>query len=242
MHEVEIETVTELVADPTTGRVTWVVVAAFVEGPQGDPVCVDYRVRQVRPSDGARNEERSALLNAQMLDARMRTHAADDEIAEIGTGPFSGKGIPRYVFDGSSQVQLIERVRRAVAAHDEGGDTRSPRVSFEGDSGLPSRVPPKSTREAFALPPKRAGRPPARSLEEKLRILSAVEKGYRGGKTLDAIAREFEMSRSSLRDLLTWARRDAVPRLFTGAGQGRKQGALTPEARELVKRFEEGNG
>ena len=54
--------------------------------------------------------------------------------------------------------------------------------------------------------------------------------------TLDQIAKDVHLSRSALRDLLSWARNDAEPRLFTNPGAGRRGGRLTPEARALLKK------
>jgi len=74
-------------------------------------------------------------------------------------------------------------------------------------------------------------------MAEKLRILAAVEASYDTGTKLEDVARQLHMSRSTLRDLLAWAR-GSQPRLFTGSGQGRRGGQMTDVARAMLREIE----
>lgn len=215
----QLVTISHLVEDPSEERVGWAVVAAFVRGPLGEPVCVDYRVRQVKSSaEGSlRNlDPRSAgLRNGQRTVKALEEHAQDEW---PGEGPYSRKGIPRYVFEEASQQRLITKARRLL-------DLR------------PAAAP--KARHVFAAPERRPGRPPQRGLLEKLRILADIEAAYESGATLANVADAHHMSRSAVRDLLSWARKDANPQLFEGITPGRKGGRMTPEARELLERLGE---
>jgi hypothetical protein len=53
---------------------------------------------------------------------------------------------------------------------------------------------------------------------------------------LDEVAAKHHMSRSAVRDLLSWARGDAEPVLFTNYGPGKRGGELTPAARAMLKK------
>jgi hypothetical protein len=89
----------------------------------------------------------------------------------------------------------------------------------------------------------RVGRPPDRSIAEKLAILDAIETAFADPEqTLDSVAAKFYMSRSAVRDLLSWARREADPRLFTGAKPGVRGGKVTPEGRALLKKVSKESG
>lgn len=92
-------------------------------------------------------------------------------------------------------------------------------------------------RHVFAAPERRPGRPPQRGLLEKLHILADVEAAYESGGTLADVADRHHMSRAAVRDLLSWARKDATPQLFEGITPGRKGGGLTPAARDLLSRM-----
>ena len=138
----------------------------------------------------------------------MENHAVAD-IA--GLGPFPAAGIPRYVFEQAPQGKMLARARAKLK---------------------------KAAPAILAPPPRKTGRPPTRTMHEKLRILAAVERANTEGRPLEYVARDFHMSRSALRDLLSWARHDATPRLFTAAGQGRRGGELTPDARTILAELE----
>lgn len=213
MEQPHIVTITSEVRDRTSRRVAWGVMAAYVANEHGDPVCVEYRVRQIR---GASSAERLQNLHL-TLDAL--EEGATTDLA--GSGEFSAVGIPRYVFEEASQGRLIDKARRFI----ERGSPRVTGVTAEAKTLLQGRE-------------RKPGRPPQRSTLEKLRILLAVEEGIRAGQTLQDVADAFHMSRSAVRDLLTWARRDSDPRLFTARGQGRAGGELTPEARVLLTALE----
>ncbi|HXH78181.1 hypothetical protein [Nocardioides sp.] len=210
----EIVTVSSDVMDRRTGRVGWAVVAAYVTGEHGDPVCVEYRVRQVRRGERKFDD----VVNLHRTIHAMEDHA---EQGIVGEGPFDPVGIPRYVFEAASQGRLLDRARANLA---RGGR------STEGLS---------TEAKALLTPPAhKPGRPPQRSMLVKLQILQAAEKAHAAGQTLEDVAQQFHMSRSAVRDLLSWARRDASPRLFTGAGQGRRGGEMTPEARAMLSQIE----
>jgi len=187
----------------------WAVAATYTRGSNGEPVCVEYRARVLRGDD-----PRELLMDLQETISAMESHAALDL---VGEGPFPDVGIPRRVFEVASQSRLLQKAREALRRSDK----------------RRSHVPPE-TLELLSPGQRRVGRPPVRPLEEKLRILAAVEDATQSGESLEVVAHTFHMSRSSLRDLLSWARHDSDPRLFTGGGQGRGGGALTPEARLLL--------
>jgi hypothetical protein len=215
----ELVTISDLVEDASDGRIGWAVVAAFVRGPLGEPVCVDYRVRQVKAGVESALSGLDArgigLRNGQKTILALEAHAHAEW---AGTGPFSRKGIPRYVFEEASQQRLIAKARKLLE--------------------LKPTATPKA-RHVFTAPERRPGRPPQRGLLEKLRILADVEAAYASEGTLADVAERHHMSRSAVRDLLSWARRDANPQLFEGITQGRRGGQMTPEARELLAQMEE---
>lgn len=207
-------TVQESVIDQRTNDIRWAVVATFTEGEHGDPVCIEYRVRLVRGTTGP---ERLANLH-RSLDVMGRQ--ATEGLA--GEGLFPKVGIPRYVFERAAQGRLLERARASL----ERGGRSTSRLSA-------------NARALITAPPRRPGRPPKRSMVEKLRILAAVEASYETeGATLDSVAKQLHMSRSALRDLLSWARHDAQPRLFQGRGQGRGGGQMTEQARAMLREIE----
>lgn len=209
----QLVTVGESVFDRRTKDLGWAVLATFTVGERGDPVCVEYRVRVVR---GENMSERLRNLH-QTLDA-MERHATD---GLAGAGAFPDSGIPRYVFEQASQGRLLEAARAKL----QRDDTFREQLS-------------DGARALLAPPAHKPGRPPKRSMADKLRILAAVETADDLGRTLEDVAGDFHMSRSALRDLLSWARRDAQPRLFTARGQGRGGGELTAEARAMLREIE----
>ncbi len=213
--------VTDFVRDRRTGEVAWVVVAAYLRGASGDPVCIDYRVRQVGRRDGAE------MPPDETVDLMERLGKHSTEPAAPTPLEASEKGIPRYVFEEASQTRLLERGRQRLARLEK-FEQLNPQLTTLEISGAERDMLTPATRKSV-------GRPPQRSLGEKLEILAAVEAGGEQGRTLEEIAGDFFMSRSALRDLLSWARRDASPRLFTGRGQGRAGGQLTPEALAMLE-------
>lgn len=210
----DLVTVHDLVRDRTDGRIAWAVVAAFARGPQGEPICVDYRVRAVKALHGNYDGEYAGQRNGQVT---VRVLKGQAETEWPGDGPYSRKGIPRYVFEAASQQRLILKARDWL--------DRNPDAA------------PKA-RRVMDVPARRTGRPPTRSPLEKLRILADVEAAYESGRTLSDVAAKNHMSRSAVRDLLSWARGDANPQLFEGITPGRKGGKMTPAARELLERLE----
>jgi hypothetical protein len=173
------------VVDRADGRIGWAVVAACVRGPLGEPVCVDYRVRQVKGAVGG------SLRNLDAKSAGLRNGRKTLTILEghveadcPGAGPFSRKGIPRYVFEAASQQKFITKARARLA--------HKPPVAAQ------------KARRLLEVPERRTGRPPQRPLVEKLRILAAVEAAYEAGEALGDVAEAHHMSRSAVRDLLSW--------------------------------------
>lgn len=211
MEDNETFRVSNVVWDRVDGTIGWAVMAQFVVGPTSEPVCVDYRVRQVKRE------------TVDPLDTFKDTIAAMSEEPLSGWpegGTYSSKGIPAYVFREASQAKLIEEARQFIAQ-------------------VPTDVSDTAKR-ALAAPERKPGRPPSRSLLEKLQVLAAVEKAFREGRTRSDVAKTFHMSDGAVRDLLSWARRDHQPQLFTGTTQGRRGGAMTPEGRELLQQLENG--
>lgn len=197
----------------------WLVVALYVKTDVGEPVCMDYRVRAI-PDTHKKGEWLEAA--DQLIRSMSGDHTALPEVA-----PTPG-GVPRYVFEEASQQKLLDGARKALAKPTRVEQGRSVRAA----------------KAFLAAGRRRPGRPPERGLAEQLRILAAVEELYAtrqkpGGPTLDDVAKAHAMSRSSLRDLLTWARNDASPRLFTPVRQGQRGGRLTDEARALIAAIEE---
>ena len=86
---------------------------------------------------------------------------------------------------------------------------------------------------------KRRGRPPARSLDEKLAILQTAERVFAEGGTREDVAKRHHMSTTSVRDLLAWARHDVDPPLFDSNGRSRRGGRLTDAARQLIQELDQ---
>jgi len=225
----QVVTVGEVVNDRKSGRATWAVVAGYVIGPQGDPVCVEYRVRQVASA----GSDAVAIVDAIYLAEALETQCKDAALS-VPSHP-SPRGIPRYVFEVAAQGRMLDRARKRLALIDD-QHARDDAARGRGeDVRIVRREVAADARALLAASTgRRIGRPPQWSLAEKLHILSAVERATVQGRILAEVAAEFHMSRSSLRDLLSWARRDANPRLFTARGQGRGGGELTAEARALL--------
>lgn len=203
--------VTELVDDVRSPhRFRWLVTAAY-EVNDGQAACVDYRV-QLLPADAGVRTLRDVGNAA--IDSSRALVADDVEVP--------GGGLPFVVLQRSSPSRLAGKaVARIKARRARGYDVSRALEQFTG-SGRP-----------------RPGRPPVMPLGERLRVLQAVETAYANGETLDAVGEQFAMSRSAVRDLLSWARHDADPPLFTSPGPGRRGGNLTPEARAIIEQLGE---
>jgi hypothetical protein len=192
----------------------WLVFGLFVRAADGEPTCVDYRVRAF--------PNMRDLGTWQPWVERIGRAMRGDHSAIPVPDPVSG-GIPRYVFERASQARLLEMARERLRS------TPTERA----------RLTPNALAIVDHAAGPQVGRPPQRSLAEKLRILKAVENAYNDGEpSLERIAADFHMSRSSLRDLLSWARRDATPRLFTTLGHGRRGGEMTQEAKALFAQID----
>jgi len=205
----QVVTVGSEVLDRTTHRPGWAVMATYAMGAQGDPVCIEYRVRVLRGSTST-----ELLVNLHLTLDVMEANATE---SIAGEGPFPIAGVPRYVFEAASQGKLMEKARAMLARNE------AKRAALSDDA-----------RALLAPPARKPGRPPVRSVAEKLHILAAVEVANSAGVKLEDVAAQFHMSRSALRDLLSWARNDASPRLFDASGQGRRGGHLTAEARTML--------
>jgi|SRR5690348_5631218 len=209
---VERVTISQHVKD-RRGHVRWVAIGTFVGVDGSEPRCIDYRVRVVPEIDTPRN---SAGI-ARQLEILLGEDAERDHslfrAAEKSAPP---EGIPRRVFEEASQTKLLELARDLVRKG------RYEPIDLLGRQERPRR-----------------GRPPARSLAEKVQILSDVEKAFQESRTLEDVARKHHMSRSAVRNLLAWARTDADPQLFEGTTPGRRGGRLTPAARAILNGADE---
>jgi hypothetical protein len=204
--------VQDLVMD-RNGRPRWAVIAVFVDVHGSEPRCIDYRVRVVpeKPSNFAAVRAGHVVLRELEKDTRGE-RPADFVAAELSAPT---EGIPRRVFEVASQARLLAKARTSVK--------RRPDRYTAG------------TRQMLKDAPRRIGRPPVRDIQEKLRLLAAVENAYATGVPLATVAKEHTISRASLRDLVAWARHDARPQLFTTFGPGRRGGELTPAARAMLE-------
>lgn len=205
-------TVSDLVMD-RQGRPRWAITAVFVDVDGSEPRCIDYRVRVVPEQATASAALRAAHVVIRELEqdterGRPREYLA----AELSAPP---EGIPRRVFEKASQARLLAKARAQIKRRPE-------RVSA-------------AARRLLQGQERTVGRPPVRSLSEKLALLAAVERGYAEGVPLEQVARQHAVSRSALRDLVSWARHDARPQLFTGTTTGKRGGELTPAARALIE-------
>ncbi len=206
--------VSDLVFD-REGRVRWAVMATFVGTGSSEPRCVEYRIHVVPL------EERRMLqvLRGNQIVADLEADAARGDrspawnLSEVDP---PAEGIPNYVFTQASQAKLLEKARRKVS--------RRPEQHADSARALLARQATK-----------RRGRPPARSLDEKLEILQTAERVFSEGGTREDIAKLHHMSASSVRDLLGWARKDVDPPLFTSNGPSRRGGRLTDAARQMIQ-------
>ena len=216
----QIVTVTKDVLDRKDRRIRWVVAATYVWEGNAEPRCVDYRV-QVVPR-GANMSEDVRLLHAVAIpnvEGSAMTAAQAEALGEIPNA-----GIPNYVFIEASQARLLRAAR-------------------ESAKRMPARFS-DSTRQALERVPVnrsgavRRGRPPARSLGERLAILADVDAAYKAGESRGSVAEAHHMSDSSVRDLLYWARNVADPPLFSEPGHRIKGGSMTDAARRLMAETE----
>ncbi|KRB45001.1 hypothetical protein [Terrabacter sp. Root181] len=202
-------TISQAVKD-RRGHVRWVVVGTFVGVDGSEPRCIDYRVRVVPEMDSV---EMSSGVAKQLAILLADDAEQDRSLYRAAEQSAPSEGIPRRVFEEASQTRLLEMARDLVRR---------------------GRVEPVELLTRQERP--RRGRPPARSLGEKLRILESVERAFASGHTLDDVAREHHLSRGSVRNLLAWARTDAEPQLFEGTTPGRRGGRLTPAARTMLEK------
>jgi hypothetical protein len=213
--EPKLTTITDYVVDRSDGRIGWVVVAVFASAPNVEPRCVDYRVRAVKRATSPVGDPTNAREAVEKMNRATLTIDDLDEFDE-----FPRAGIPLYVFETASQARLLERLRSWIVEEPE-------RFTDE----LRANVASARTERGSA--PKR-GRPPTRSLAEKLAILSDVERAYAEGESRASVAARHHMSDSSLRDLIHWARRVAEPPLLTDVRHGVREAFLTMEARAML--------
>jgi hypothetical protein len=189
----------------------WLVVACF-DVQDGEAFCIDYRVRLLPEGLGVR-ELRSAIRAAESVSSEQLPEGM----------PIPGGGLPVSVLRVASPSRLAAKASEKV---------RNRRVRG-------SEVSRALDEFAAAHTPKR-GRPPVMGLLEKLIILESVEAAYGEGRTLENVAEDHLMSRGAVRDLVSWARNDAKPQLFTKAGPGRRGGRLTPEGRAILAKLSQG--
>jgi hypothetical protein len=198
------------VGNRRTGLIGWAVIATFARTDSGEVACIEYRVRTI---GGCGTVEDSAR-EARRVQRQMIEEAPSDSVE---SRPIPVAGIPRYVFEVASQTRLLAQARDALSTR-------------------PNTVPPLSAEAKDLLRPeaRRIGRPPARSIAAKLTVLADVQAAHASGESLDAVATRHHMSRSSLRDLLYWARHTAQPRLFTSLRPGVRGGELTADAKAML--------
>jgi hypothetical protein len=209
--------VSDLVRD-REGQIRWAVLATFVGTGSAEPRCIEYRIRVV-PLSGLGDDQMSNLARYGQIRIDMDADTERDDrtdawnLSEVDP---PAEGIPNYVFTKASQARLLEKARKEVA-------------------GTPKQYK-ESARALLARQAKRRrGRPPARSLDEKLAILQTAEKVFAEGGTREDVAKLHHMSTSSVRDLLGWARKDVDPPLFTSNGPSKRGGEMTDAARLLMK-------
>ena len=185
----------------------WLVAGLFLPAADGQLTCIDYRVRAIpNLHDIGYLATKNALADAMT-----------DQHVHLPAPTVTPGGIPRYVFERASQVQLLKAARETVPG------------SAYHQQHLSQQVQEWLGRDGR----KRTGRPPARSLREKLLILESVGIANEEGTSLDEVAEQWHMSRSSLRNLLFWARH-TTPLMFIHVGAGNRGGTLTDEARALL--------
>ncbi|MEH3033633.1 MAG: hypothetical protein PGN07_06260 [Aeromicrobium erythreum] len=188
----------------------------FRPNASGDPTCVDLRVRRVEDVAGAAGD----VMHTQLARLMFDDMTGGDRLPPAAA---SGRGMPRYVFEEASESQLLRGLRSAVSRSRQAERLQPAQVAMLLESN------------------QKVGRPPKLSLREKLETLAAIEAAYASDVTMDELAADLGISRSSLRDLLTWARHKSDPRLFTSSGHGRRGGAMTPEALELLEHLRHGD-
>lgn len=207
--------ISDLVMD-RNGHARWAVMATFIDVDGAEPRCIEYRVRVVPRMERKIDSVGVGHQLIGLLERQAAGERSDVYLAAELSAP--AEGIPRYVFEKASQSRMLEKARAKARRRPE---------------SVSSQV--REVLERQSKP--RRGRPPARSLGEKLRILSDIEEAYATGRALQDVADAHFMSRSAVRDVLAWGRsNDSGVQFFTGTTPGRRGGQLTPEARALLKR------
>jgi hypothetical protein len=191
-------------------RFRWLAVGAF-DIRDGEAVCVDYRV-MLLPDGASVRQVRDATVAAK-----------DCSMTQVPEGMgIPGGGLPLAVLREASPARLAAKATAKVGERKaRGADVSRALEQFAG-AGKP-----------------KPGRPPVMSLADKLQVLQRIDEAFTNGETLETVARDMYLSRSSVRDLLSWARHDANPALFTKAGPGKRGGRLTPEAKALIQKLGE---
>jgi len=204
------------VVNNRAGRPRWAVTATFVGTGTAEPRCVEYRVRVVPEFDIPKG---AAWLANRIVRELQKDQAREDRVPEWALAELNppAEGIPLRVFEEASQARLLVKAREMVRAHPD---------FYRDKVGMVQLLDRQRERKV--------GRPPARSLTERLAILQTAERVFAGGGQIDDVASAHNMSRSAIRDLLAWARHDASPALFTSSGPSRRGGGLTDAARRLL--------
>lgn len=199
------------------GRIEYVAVAFFAGDGRTPLRCVDYHVRAVEPTtDPTDDHIRLAIRQMTTLDA--------DSITESWVHALPPGGIPRSVLNKASKRRLLAKAQQR-AKTPKRMDTRARRL-------LATSLEPANN----------TGRPSKRDLRRDLETLETVAQLGAEGATLLSIAEQLHISRSTLRDLLHWARHTARPTLLmpTTAGS-RGPAVLTDEARDLLAEMRRGD-
>jgi hypothetical protein len=184
---------------------------------------VDYRVRAVPE---ARTRNHSRLFAREIVKELERDANASDRNATWWATELSApvQGIPRRVFEQASQARLLEKARQKIERSRRAGYSPSSSVVALLERHRPTTSP--------------AGRPATRGLGQKLAILAAVEDAFCDGRTLQDVADDQHVSRSTVRDIVSWGRRHE-PQLFTSvAVAGQTGGQLTDAGRALLAKRE----
>ena len=185
--------VSDLVRD-REGQIRWAVLATFVGTGCAEPRCIDYRIRVV-PLGRLGDDQMSNLARFGQIVLDLDADAERDDRTDawnLSEVDLRRRASRTTSSPGRPQARLLEKARKEVA-------------------GTPEQYK-ESARALLARQAKRRrGRPPARSLDEKLAILQTAEKVFAEGGAREDVAKLHHMSTSSVRDLLGWARKDVDP-------------------------------